>query len=152
MPFHIRIQRAKHTTDCAMCVCVCSACMFSSFAVQFIFHVFCVMCTFVCLIHHYFAIYSKKQKIIRPLCDPHNLRIKTYGFFSCYRLICVFVCLFPSKYTWNTNEITKTNSNSVSPTPKAKAATMTTTTTTMATYPTHTAHKQYALMFSHFTE
>lgn len=105
-----------HNRLCDVCVCV--LCMFSSFGVQFFFHVFCVMCTFVCLIHHYFAIFKKKeekkQKIIRSLCDPHNLWIKTYGFFPCYRLICVFVCLFPSKYTWNTNEITKKNSNSMS--------------------------------------
>lgn len=72
--------RAKHTTDCAMCVCWLY--MYVRFIRSAIYFP-CLLCdVYFCVFNtSLFCHIQKKQKIIRPLCDAHNLWIKTYGFF-----------------------------------------------------------------------
>lgn len=74
----ISTHRAKHTTDC-----VCVLCMYVQFIRSAIYFP-CLLCdVYFCVFNTslFCHIHKKKQKIIRPLCDPHNLWIKTYGFF-----------------------------------------------------------------------
>lgn len=147
MPFHMYIYephyRQRHTHK-----------VYVQFTRSAIYFPCLLYDVYFCVFNTSLFCYIRKTKdntsFVRISGSKHTL-----FFFILQTNLCV-LCLFPSKYTWNTNEITKTNSSSPNPMNQSNSSS---SNNDKDDYDNEgnislalMAHKQYALMFSHFTE